>query len=267
MVEKSTPSSGTASGTGVDKGRHGVAGSLETAMEHQRAGRLGEAAAICHDIVQRYPDHVGALNVLGLVEVQNGQPLQAMTHFAKALVGDPTNSALYANMGLALGAIGRRDEAIETFEKAIHLRADYREAHHNVSVLLRDAGRLGDAERHARQSIALAPDLPDTHSVLGTILEAAGRTAEALAEYRTTVMLAPNHVPGLTHLGTLLGDLDQPEEAVEHLQRAVTLQPRAAQARLRLVETLRRLGRGQDAETVLWGAPRELSCRAVTVSL
>ena len=59
------------------------------------------------------------------------------------------------NMGNALKALGRLDDAVACYEKALELRADYAEAHNNLGLALKDKGQLDPAIASFRTALAL----------------------------------------------------------------------------------------------------------------
>ena len=80
---------------------------------------MGEAQAICGHILARAPEHVQSLNLLGLVVQTSGDHRTAVKMFAKALAVDQLNTACHYNIGNSYQALGRRDEALAHFRKAL----------------------------------------------------------------------------------------------------------------------------------------------------
>jgi SAM-dependent methyltransferase len=86
-----------------------------------RAGRIGEAQAICRQILAREPDHVPTLNLNGLVAQASGDHRTAAKSFAKAIASDDSNAACHYNIGNSYQALGNRSKAIRHFGKALAL--------------------------------------------------------------------------------------------------------------------------------------------------
>ena len=57
---------------------------LKAAIAHHQAGRLDEAKRLYAEILSREPKHVKALHLLGVIEYQEGDTVQAT-----ALIGNP----------------------------------------------------------------------------------------------------------------------------------------------------------------------------------
>ncbi len=60
------------------------------------------------------------------------------------------------NLAGALVRLGRLDEAIEHYDKALTIRPDYAEAHANLGLTLLRRGRNGEAIEHFRKALVLA---------------------------------------------------------------------------------------------------------------
>jgi tetratricopeptide (TPR) repeat protein len=65
--------------------------------------------------------------------------------------------------------MGRQDEAVINYLKALHLKPDYPEAHNNLGTTLNEMGRLDQAKTSYEQAINLKPDYAEAHYHLGLI--------------------------------------------------------------------------------------------------
>src|SRR5262249_23233542 len=99
------------------------------------------------------------------------------------------------NLGLALNAQGKREEAVGHFRKAITLDPKYAQAHVNLGVALNAQGRPAEAARHFKKAIALNPKYILAHAALGQALLALGRWPEARDATRRSLDLMPPRHP------------------------------------------------------------------------
>jgi len=103
------------------------------------------------------------------------------TEVQQALALDPENpDALLAAGGLAR-TLGRFDEAIRLYQRAIARDPLRGTAHNNLGMTLYYAGRLPDAETALRKLIELSPGLAVVQCHLGKVLLARGEHEAALA--------------------------------------------------------------------------------------
>ena len=62
------------------------------------------------------------------------------------------------NLGIVLTELGKSQDAILSYHKAIEIKPDYTEAHSNLGTILRDLGNLQEAELSTRKAIEIKPD-------------------------------------------------------------------------------------------------------------
>lgn len=92
------------------------------AQEHQAAGRLGEAESLCRQILSVQPNSPHVIQTLGIIACTQGRNAEGIAWFEQAARLDPTVSAYHANLGLALVAEGRMDEALHAWPELPYLR-------------------------------------------------------------------------------------------------------------------------------------------------
>lgn len=83
-------------------------------------------------------------------------------------------------LGIAQYRLGRVDDAMASFRRAVSLDDSLHLAHNNLAWLLATRnGDYGTALRHARRAIELSPDEPEYHDTYLEVLERMGRDEEA----------------------------------------------------------------------------------------
>ncbi len=128
-------------------------------------------------------------------------------------------------------------------------------AHNNLGVALGARGEHDAALEHYREAVRIKPNYADAHDNLGSVLRSEGRTDEAIAEYRLAVRYGNAVGGGLRshlaevhhHLGLLLFERGELDEAIEHLTEAIRLEPQFAGAYFNLGNVYRALGRIDEA--------------------
>ena len=107
-------------------------------------------------------------------------------------------------------------------------------AHNNLGLALQAAGRLEEAAAHYREALRLRPAYPEALYNLGNVLAAEGRPAEAEAEYERALALDDRFAAVHNNLGNVLVMQGKVEEGKRHYRRALELNPAYADARRNL---------------------------------
>ncbi len=142
---------------------------LEEAIEQFRRGDAAGAEAGFRGILARDPEHVEALNNLGVVLRARGQVEAALECYVRALRIKPGKPEYYKNIGNALCDKGMVDEAV-----ACYLRG---------AKLLRGARRTDEAVQVCKLAAQYRPDYPGVRFELGLSLLRQGLHAEAQAQF------------------------------------------------------------------------------------
>jgi Flp pilus assembly protein TadD len=254
-----------------------IADTFEAALGHHKAGRIGVAAALYGQILERTPNHADSLHLLGTLAYEAGRHAAARALIGKALALRPRFAEAHNNLGLvhqaeqdcvracachenaiaicadfpeahnnlgiALQKLGRLADAAAAFERASSLKPDYHEAVYNLGNVRRAEGDLAAAATAFRRAIALRPDAPHAHNNLGNALQQAGRLVEARACYERALALRPGHLSALNNLGNVCRAEGKFAEARTLFERALALKPAYADAHNNLAIVLRLEGR------------------------
>jgi Flp pilus assembly protein TadD len=149
-----------------------------------QAGRFGEAKRIYLSILAVKPDHVEALNNLGVIAIQEGNSKGALFYFKKILEIQKTYPKAYNNIGLLMMGEGDKGLAEEYFRKAIVMEPDSIEPYLNLSALLRSDGRLDEASRLLEIPIQKKVRNPVLFLSYAIIQDTMGKTEDAIRYYR-----------------------------------------------------------------------------------
>jgi tetratricopeptide (TPR) repeat protein len=221
---------------------------IQRGWAEQQAGRLESAKLLYKQALNIEPWQPDALNLLGVLALQERDPERAAALIGKAIEAQPSNPGFHANLGQACLELRRVAEAHGAFRRAAkldprnpqfavgaavclalqgeaaqaeeHLRAVLREhpryplGWYNLGNVLRDAGRLADAAASYRKAIGSEPAFADAHNDLGRILHLLHRFDEAEESYRRHLALAPDSATGAVNLASLLIDRGKPADAV-----------------------------------------------------
>src|SRR5437868_1636182 len=101
----------------------------------------------------------------------------------KILEVDPNNGVVYANIGNALNALDRLEEAEAALKKAIALVPQNPRAYQALAQVLLKQNRVEEAVAAHSRALQVAPNDPEVHGSLSHVLLLAGDYERGLAEY------------------------------------------------------------------------------------
>lgn len=198
--------------------------SLQSAIEHHRAGRLDEAENIYRNLLRTSPANADALHLLGVVTAQRGD-----THEAERLV-----------------------------RKAISLNKNAAEFHNSLGKMLNDSGRYNEAIACLRKAIQLNAKYADAYNNLGNAYHLQANAQDAASCYRQASQLDPQNIEILINLGNALFKLQQIADAVECFNRAIDINPRADKTYFNFANNLK-ASRRFDEALVNYGLALEIN--------
>ena len=89
-----------------------------------------------------------------------GRSEDALAEFDRAIEALPDDAGAPYNRGVVLHALGRRDEAVAAFDWAIAIKPDHLDALHNRGVVLGEQNRHAEALVSYERIVAIDPDYP-----------------------------------------------------------------------------------------------------------
>jgi predicted Zn-dependent protease len=157
---------------------------LARALFHQQKGV--EAAAHLERLLAAEPQNAAYRNLMASTLALLGEFERALGVHEPMLAAHPNQPQIWINYGHALRAVGRTDEALAAFRRAIGADASSAEAYLALANL--KAAAFTDAEAAAMQALAARPDLASERRqqlsfAFGQALEDRGDYAAAFARY------------------------------------------------------------------------------------
>jgi tetratricopeptide (TPR) repeat protein len=171
----------------------------------------------------------------------------SVTLFARAIAVTTGNFLAENNLGEALAASGRRDEAAVHYAEAVRIHPGYAPARNNLGITLAEQGRYAEAEQEFRAALARNPGLSMAASNLATTRARLGDYEDALVHYRRALEIDPTNAVALEGMGDSLVLLGRLEEAIVRYRDAIRWSTHPQAPRRALARTLRRAGRDAEA--------------------
>jgi len=244
-----------------------------------KSGQFEQAELECRSFLERRPDDINVLGLLGAVLLKLGKSSDARQVLEKTIRLEPEFAKPHEDLGMLSLHEGNAGQAILYFEEAIRLDGNQAGAYAGLAEAL---GRLGHYEaareaqdRHMRLSpIAQALEKASNFLAANLIAEADevcdeiskqhpantailrlqagiavkdGRNIVAEGLFKRIIKLSPRDPRPYIDLARFLGEINRFSEGVDLLEKAVQLDPSLVFGRQVLGDFLSVLGRSADA--------------------
>jgi tetratricopeptide (TPR) repeat protein len=220
-------------------------------------GRLDEARAAFHEILQRESDNREALLALYRIEKRCGNEVAACEHLRAVAALDPGNVQILADLAALLRSLDRIDESIGIYQQVLALDPQHCAAHLALAWIARARHHYPAAEahfaaavEHLRTAAAAEPKNIQVQAKLAAALRGRGLLDEAEAMYRGILAVDPRHSASHDGLGWIAHERGDEAAAFEHLRAATQITPSDLAAQINLAKLLAATDRVGEAKMI-----------------
>jgi arylsulfatase A-like enzyme/Flp pilus assembly protein TadD len=160
------------------------------------AGRAKEAAEVLAPYMTAVQPDLDVLTARGMALASLDRRQEALETFQRARATDPSNARVLVNIGTVYLMAGDLARARQAFEAALDVDAGVARAHNSLGVIAAREGRTDEAIERWRRAVALDPRDYQTLFNLGVTLRKAGRAAEARPYLESYLKAAPPALEG-----------------------------------------------------------------------
>jgi len=154
------------------------------------------------------------------------RPLPPVQELYEAVQRDPDDVRTRHLFAVALHRAGRRDEALEQFQKVVEQKPETPYLI-ELGVAYASLERMDESEATFQRALESAPGHPGALYHLGNLTRRRGNTTEAISLYRQAVQAKPEHLMAQFQLAESLRQAGQLEPAYRGYERVVSLDPKA----------------------------------------
>lgn len=223
------------------------ANNLQAALDLHQAGRLQEAESAYNQIINSDPFHADALHLLGVLQIQKGNPNKAIEHIKCAIKLRPGFAPYHNNLGLAYKESNKYSNAKSNYEEAIRLDPKYAVAYLNLGHTLRELSLPDEAKSAYMEAVKNNPTLAEAYHGYGRLLQELGQIDNARVKHEKAISLAPKFAEAHFNHGETLEDLGRFEEAVKSYEKTLQIRPDHIEAYHAIGLLLEKLGKAEDA--------------------
>jgi tetratricopeptide (TPR) repeat protein len=198
---------------------------LQVAYLERARGDLPAAIAAARKAAALRPGDGETVALLGVYLNEAGRPQETLELLAPLLKHPQPHLDLLTAQGMALAALGRREEALAAFARASQVDRSNAMAHVNAGTVHLMHGDLAAARAAFEAALALDPNLARAHNGLGVIAARESRTADAIGHWKRAAALDPRDYQTLFNLGSVLQRAGRTREARPYLEAYVRAAP------------------------------------------
>ncbi len=182
---------------------------------------------------------------------------EAIKAYNEAIRVNPDLIVAWFQKGNALHKQGKYDAAIKTYDAAIRLDPKYPIIWSNKGVSLGNQGRYDEAIKCYDEAIRLDPNSDDAWNNKGNALYKQGKNDEAIRAYDEAIQLDPNNAKAWHNKGNAVADQGKYDEAIKVYEKAIELKPKYACIWNKKGEALKNQGKYKDMALKLLGRTTE----------
>lgn len=168
--------------------------------------QLKDAEASYFQILSQDSRHLGALNGLGVLRLQQQKFADAVKYLRKAVKRDPSSADGHHKLGFALTGAEKFVDALQSYRRAVSLRPQFSEAHNNLGYTQYKLKHYEEALASLDRAITLNPSYADAHNNRGNTLAQLDRPVEAIAAYQSALAINPSYADARNNLVQILAN-------------------------------------------------------------
>ncbi|MFT4114368.1 tetratricopeptide repeat protein [Silvibacterium sp.] len=184
---------------------------------------------------------------LGKALAAAGRDDEAISHFQQAHQLDAAAPEPANQLAMALQRSGQVEAAIPLFTQVVEAQPDNAPALSNLALALIQTGKAKDAIAYIQRELTLMPNDVNGHQVLGVAYLQQSDIDDAMHEFRTALAAEPDNPQLHYNLGLALKLKDDLPGAVKELEEAARLDPASPDAPYTLGILSMQAGRFDDA--------------------
>jgi len=198
---------------------------LQQATKALQQGQLELAAEQSQRLLNANPGDVNALQLLGMVNFEQGDHDGALKLLRSAVALAPKSPDAHHNLGIVLFFGDDHEAARTSFLRATDLKPDHADAWLNLGNAQRALGQFDEAQNAYGKAARLAPQNPSPSLNHAISMMEMGRHDEALTILDDHGERFPDHAASHNSRGSCLMSMGRMSDCVDAFSKAVELEP------------------------------------------
>jgi Flp pilus assembly protein TadD len=177
----------------------------------------------------------------------SGQIKSALNEVETLIQGYPNEAFLHNLNGICYSYLGKLNNAVASYKKALNLKPNYAEAFNNLGIAYQNLNQLDKAQKNYKKALVIKSNYAEAYNNLGNALQQLGRLEEAINNYEKAFAINTNYTTAFNNLVTALDALDKPNSAIKSYKKIINIKPDNADAHNNLGNALQKLGQLEEA--------------------
>ena len=195
-----------------------------------KQGQYQEALQKATNLLREFPHSTKLYNIVGLANKGLGKLEQAIEAYCKAIAIKPDFVEAYNNMGNALQEQCNLDKAITAYKKTLSIKPNNINAYYNMGNALKDLGKLNEAIMAYKKALAFKPGFAQAYNNMGIALKVQGKLEEAIQAFTKAISIDPDYAEAYNNMGGALQEKSRLSEAIVAYDKALSIKPNYALA-------------------------------------
>lgn len=162
----------------------------------------------------------------GVAQMSRDDYARAVQFFERATELDANYAEAWYQAGFCYGVLGRHQDALKASKQAARIRPEWAEVYINIGASNYALGQFKEAAEAYRHAIRL-DDSPETQYALGLTLGRLNRTDEEILAYRRAITQKPDHANALERLGAAYFKLKRYGDSAQAFEQLKAYKPDA----------------------------------------
>ena len=221
---------------------------FDLAIQNHQNNNLQDAKNYYQKVLKIDPNHLGALNNLGVIYKNLQDYQKAKDCYEKIIEIDPNHATALNNLGGVFKKLGENQKAKDCYEKIIEIDPNHADALNGLGAIYKILKENGKAKKSFEKVIELKPDHIDAHNNLGNVFKELGENQKAKDCFEKAIEIDPNHVEAYNNLGVLLLTAGKIKEAKSCYEKVIEINSNYVDAHNNLGNVFTELGQRQKAK-------------------
>lgn len=166
-----------------------------------------------------------------VIELESSKNWPAMLeHSLRWTKAQPGSGDAWFSLGNAYVKVGQTAKAIEAYQQALRIDAEYSYAWNNLGLAFAKAGQPAKAIEAFQQALRIDPEYANAWNNLGTAYDETSQPDKAIEAYQQALRINPENANAWYNLGKAYYETGQPAKVIEALQQDLRINPEHAAA-------------------------------------